>query len=192
MTDWEYLRLARLGTGRYWRRAVETQWIRVLDAAAAWRNDDVKSVDDPNFMGAYETLHFEAVFLLTAINNVRVYAVAIVKRTADQRVQQAIEDFDAAAPRVKELRDFITHLDEYLVGGGRYRGTLTFVPDGGPMVLSRPSECEVTLMYGDVKLSLGAASRAATTLADAMFPVVWEHVLRLQAERLDDDEPPVI
>jgi hypothetical protein len=36
-----------------------------------------------------------------------------------QEVLQAVEDFSAAAPKAKQVRDMLEHEDEYIVGGGR-------------------------------------------------------------------------
>src|SRR5687767_10157552 len=114
-------RLLRLGGSpgagpALWRSATEAQWERVGRAADALLGDTPN--DPAELARRHDTLGYECHFLLVAIRNVRIFAIAIADSTDDARIRDAVAAFDSAAPSAKALRDYATHLDEYLRGRG--------------------------------------------------------------------------
>ena len=178
----EHRRLLRLGGSPgagpgLWGAAAAAQWARVALAAEAI----VDGVPDNAAEVAcrHDALGYECHFLLVAIRNVRAHCRAVLSATGDVRVRDALAAFDAAAPAARALRDYATHLDEYLLG----RGHDATIPEGAWLqtVIVSP-ETEVSLTFGATQLRLGEAAQAAGALADAVEPVWWERVEQLREQ----------
>jgi hypothetical protein len=174
-----------------WSIAAEQQWKRVLIAAHTWRatldavGDPSKNPDPWDLELSQRTLEFESHFLLVAISQVRSYAKAILRRTGDHRLTAAIANFDRDGTDAVAIRDYATHLDEYVVGKGLARKTRTIPESAGLNFIVTTDEpahevTEVSLQFDTETVRLGKATKAAVELADAVDPIWWEHVDRGQ------------
>jgi hypothetical protein len=93
----------------------------------------------------HDVLGYECHFLLVAMCNARAYSQALLEATGDARIQDALAAFDETAPAAKAMRNYVTHLDEYLRGQGRDR-SISHDAWLQTAIVSPPTE--VTVIFG--------------------------------------------
>jgi hypothetical protein len=74
-------------------------------------------------------------FLAVAIRRVLLFHDVFAEQGADERLHAVRAKFNASAPKVKELRDFYEHLDEYLLDSPAKH--IKFAGRAAPMLVCR-------------------------------------------------------
>lgn len=109
----------RLGTEQsgninVWLHAVREQRSRLR----ADLDDEVQTTGDAQQAASFR-LDADAHFLLIAVHNGMRFARRIQERVNDQRLAEAIARHAADFPYAGDLRDVLTHLEEYVLDEGR-------------------------------------------------------------------------
>ena len=172
-----------------WTKAVERQLQRVRDANYRHRLHNSPSVeeqrDDPD---ATDELHTEVYFLAMAIRRVLLFHDAFAKQVADPRLNAARVKFDGATPNARELRNFLEHLDQYLVDDP---GKHMDIPGrAAPILNSRWDSDNVVVVFGPLRLDVTLAAVAAIELGRLSASIWDEHLERVKAEAPSDEPPP--
>ena len=155
----------------FWSEVVQLQLTRLEAGAHAHR----ERVDHPERRSVWDgfgasmthdlgLVNADAYFLLMAIERVLRIARVYEEELPDRYVQEAIAEFTREAPDVKDLRDVLTHLDEYGRGAGRRRD-LGAQGSWWPSVGLDFERDEFTLPVGKLRVELKRAARAAIKLA---------------------------
>lgn len=159
-----------------------TVWARVVqDELALHESARERYAANTADLETWERLHGTAVMLVMAIDQVLVFEHRVRCLTGDAELAKARERFDAVCPDAEELRDLVTHLDEYAVGRGQrqkgarmpplddpYLATFVYWGDGGGTIVN----------LGDRTLNLRMAASAATELAQVVERVRARHLQR--------------
>jgi len=156
----------------YWAAALKLQDGRV--AATHQELIDAPRGSDER-RSAFQRLHIEAHFLLIAFAHLLRALDTCAEVLKDERISAIRADIRKRAPWLKNFRDAIEHLDEYISGRGRLhqqrkldeRATpyLTFGPGNIPL--------EVFAQLGSWRLSLRAAAEAGARLG-YLLGEAWE------------------
>jgi hypothetical protein len=95
-------------------------WARVIKDELA-RHDGARARFETNTADreAWDRLHGSGFVLAVAIAQVLAFETRVRKLTGDAELARARADFDAVAPRAKDVRDVAAHLDEYAIGEGK-------------------------------------------------------------------------
>ena len=112
----------------------------------------------------------DAFFLVVAIHRVLVLAHVFrdhLGRDGDTAAR-AIERFHAEAPDAKNLRDALTHLDEYALGRGKHRAEFNASGTWWPSVGLDIERGTLDLRLGTLAVELRSAARAALNLATTL------------------------
>jgi hypothetical protein len=106
----------------------------------------------------------DAFFLVAAIHRVWVLAHVFLKIRAAPEVRRAIDAFERESPDAKKVRDVLTHLDDYALGGGRFS---EFEAEGlwWPSVGMDFDRDEFDYRLGTLHMELKRSARAAIALA---------------------------
>lgn len=167
----------RLGTEqagnlRLWYFAIGQQAGRIRDALAG--SNSAANDERDATMG----LDADAHFLLVAVRNGMRFAERVQEFVCDDHLATALAAFTAQFPAATDLRDVLTHLDEYVLDQGRLQ------PDGkgkrkGEVAAGSSSwrvvaDNDVVLVAGPYSVKLLAIAAAA------------EEVLGLAAERAEE------
>jgi hypothetical protein len=157
---------------RYWAAALKLQDERV---AATYRAVTEAPRDSTERADAFQRLHIEAHFLLIALAHMLRLLDVCAEVLGDDYIASIRDDFRKRAPWIKNFRDVLEHLDEYVAGGGRLKeqGKL---PKRAAMVLTfgpfdRPYE--VVVQLGSWRLPLRAAAEGGAALG-SMLAKAWE------------------
>lgn len=162
-----------------WRAAVATQLARVLAA----RDDYLEAQGTANFTAWVEPsqrLDFDVHFLLVAIAHVHRYAERVNRLTGDERTRAALDAFAAAVPGVVALRDYVTHLDDYLLGDGRFQEAVGPEPSLVHAIMQPTGRVHV--YFGPVTVDLEDAAAASGDLAVVAREVASDRITRLARE----------
>ena len=162
-----------------YRLAMDDQMQRVQLATESLKRkpdtDVLARLVDSNTPEKWRALS-EAQFLFGAVRGI-CYMADAMQTTAERdqflnlvsRVGAAKEDFDASAPHAVNMRDFLTHLDRYMAGGGFKQ-----LPQPELRVwLATPGE-DLGLCVGGVVVSVAQTVEAATNLAIALQDALRE------------------
>src|SRR3954465_2864215 len=173
----------RPGAGvRLWGRAVDDQLTRVIEASDRHRlghaPDRPGVSKDPD---AERRLHSDTYFLALAVRRVLRFADAIAKQVRDERLDRARDEFLAAAPQLKDMRDIFEHLDEYLLGEGKAQREGRIAGRVAPILELRWDCANVVVRFGSEALDLTLAAQAAVRLA-SQAAAVWESHLDAMLE----------
>jgi hypothetical protein len=170
----------RLGTEQagnlpLWRFAIGEQAERIRDALAAL-NSAASDERDVSMR-----LDADAHFLLVAIRNGMRFAERVQEFVSDDRLATALATFTAHFLAATDLRDVLTHLDEYVLDQGRLQ------PEGkskrkGEVAAGSSSwrvvvDNDVMLVYGPYSVRLLAIAAAAEEVLGLALEL-WERRLR--------------
>lgn len=159
-----------------WAAAVRAQWERVeevRDETLAQHRPGDERVDDPE---RSRRLRYDSHFLVIAIRRLLRVQEVYLKLTSDERLREARRTFDGTIPHAnaKDFRDFLEHLEEYLLGCGKLQkksGPVGQRPGFEPVIRPGPPR-KVVLRFDRYELDLGDAAAAALELA-AVVEQVW-------------------
>lgn len=171
-----------------WTKGVEHQLARVRAVGYRHRlnhspHPDEKR-DDPD---AEWQLHCDVYFLALAIRRVVLFHDLFSRGSGDARLKAARRVFDQAAPSAKALRDFLEHLDEYLLDSPRKH--MNFPGRAAPVLRLRWQADNVLVLFGPYEVDVTLAAVAAIELGRATTEVWEEHLAAALAAR-SHDEPP--
>lgn len=157
---------------RYWAKALELQGSRVADSYEALALTTPRS-DERS--AALQQLHVDAHFLLIALAHLMRALDVCADVLDDQLVADVQADFAERAPWIKDFRDVLEHLDDYMAGQGwlTRRGKL---PQGAFPVLGfdlLATPVEVVVHLGSWRLPLRAAANGGSQLG-YMLADAWE------------------
>ncbi len=171
-----------------WRWALELQLERVREANYSHRlhnsPNEQEQQDDPD---AERRLHADVYFLALAIRRVLLFHDLLSKRVDDSRLQQARARFDTAA-KVKELRDFYEHLDEYLLDSPKKH--VKFPGRAAPVLYCRWDCDNVVVSFGENEIDITLAAVAAIELGRESEALWDEHLEWIKRENPSPDPPP--
>jgi len=161
-----------------WAAAVRAQWERVeeaRDGTLAQHQPGSDGVDDPE---RSRRLRYDSYFLVLAIRRLLRVQEVYFELTDDERLLEARRTFDGASPHAvaKDFRDFLEHLDDYLLGRGKHQepsGSVGRRPGFEPVI--RVSG-EVVLRFDQYELDLGDAAAAALELVAVVEQVRSDQV----------------
>lgn len=159
-----------------WTKGVERQLARVVEVNYRHRlnyspSSEDEQRDDPD---AEWQLHCDVYFLALAIRRVLLFHDLFSRQSRDARLKVARRAFEQAAPKAKILRDFLEHLDEYLLDSPRKR--MDFPGRASPVLRLRWDADNVVVMFGPEELDITAAALAAIELGRATTKVWDEHL----------------
>lgn len=177
--QWDYFRLGTEQGGNLsmWHDAIALQTQRVRDALAAEREPAHRREDTP------WRLDIDAHSLLIAIRNGLRMSEQLLEWVPDPKLIAALEDFPRRFPHAKDLRDVMTHLDEYIRGHGRLQRSGS-VDAGSNSWRATTKDGEVMLVHGPFVVPLLAVGNAAEQLL-ALAVDVWDEGLRNNVDGLD-------
>jgi hypothetical protein len=151
--DWERGWVLRIGSASpsFWAEVARMQLQRIERGAEAHRRRELhpeRRSDRDGFAAAlapFGPMQADAYFLLVAVRHLLDLADRYGERYGEAAVRALRARFDAAAPDAKDLRDVLSHLEEYVVGRGKRK---RFEADGqwliqlGMTTRATPSTCE--------------------------------------------------
>jgi hypothetical protein len=184
-----YFRLGteQAGNLHTWRAAVVMQAERVREALAA--PDDAGDRRDANLR-----LDADAHFLLVAIRSGLRFAERVQAVVNDVRLGEALTGFADQFPYAHDLRDVLTHLDEYVLdqghlqpaGKGKRKGEVAAGSSSWRVVI----DGDVVLMFGPFSVRLLAVAAVAEHVLDLAAEAWWRGLQEGADElgRLDDPE----
>jgi hypothetical protein len=150
-----------------WRHAVQMQAIRIL----------TKNTGMPS--GAMTRQCDCYLFVISLRDLIR--AIELIRRAlpaASESLAAALTDFEQQVPNAVQLRDVLEHFDDYSTGQGRLQrehpGTMT-----SEWYAASDDSYELNISVAPGKfftLEVRAASRAATTLANAVKEISYQHL----------------
>jgi hypothetical protein len=155
---------------RYWAEALALQGDRVGETYDALIQTPPNSDDR---RGALRQLHVDAHFLLIALAHLLRALRTCADILDDALVKDVQADFETRAPWIKNFRDVLEHLDDYMAGRGRLTGNGTLPPGAFPVLGfdPMPTPVEVVVHLGPWRLPLRNAAkggeRLGLMLADA-------------------------
>jgi len=164
-----------------WRSAVELQLERVREANYRHRlhsspNENEK-IEAPEAEGQ---LHADVYFLALAIRRLLRFQEAFAAQVDDPRLRAARARFDAAAPEVKQLRDLLEHLDEYLLDlPSKY---VKVAGRTAPVLHLRWDSDNVVISIGELWVDITGAGVAAVELGRKSEALWDEHLDRVKRE----------
>lgn len=172
--EWAYYRLGTEQAGNLfmWRDAVaaQTERVRVAladDESESWRVD------------------FDAHFLIVAVRNGVRLTERLLKHVPDPKLTAALDAFPQQFPHAKDLRDILTHLDEYVVDKGRLQqpkhGT---VVQPGSTSWRAEWQGDAVIVFGPFHLPLLEIGKAAHDLL-VLAADVWHQGLVDNVDGLD-------
>jgi hypothetical protein len=169
-----------------WTKGVERQLERVREANYRHRlNHSPNQQEHRPDSEAEWKLHCDVYFLALAIRRVLMFHDLFAKQSSDPRLAEIRHAFDQAAPKAKVLRDFLEHLDEYLLDSPRKHRK---VPGrAAPIPRSTWGADNVVVQFGNDELDITLAAVAAVQLGRATAEVWDEHLTRALAARPQDD-----
>ena len=170
--DWQARRgWSGLSPG-YWAAALELQEGRLVDSHRALieapRGSEERS-------SAFRRLHIDAHFLLISLRHVLRALEVCAQVLDDERVKAISDDVAARAPWLKDFRDVLEHLDDYVRGEGRLHRDGKLPRGAGPFLAFDPlaPPFEVFVHLGPHRLPLRAAAGGGSRLGQ-MLAEVWE------------------
>jgi hypothetical protein len=157
-------------------------WARVIKDELA-RHDGARARFETNTADreAWDRLHGSGFVLAVAIAQVLAFETRVRKLTGDAELARARADFDAVAPRAKDVRDVAAHLDEYAIGEGkrqterRQQHERAMSSATSSRSSTGPPQVRRTSTFGGDGLDLHAAARAAIALAAVVERVREKH-----------------
>lgn len=171
-----------------WTRGVGRQLARVREVNYRHRlshsPNPEEQRDDPD---AEWQLHCDVYFLALAVRRVVLFTDLFRRSSGDGRLEAAQKAFDEAAPAAKDLRDFLEHLDEYLLDSDRKH--MKFPGRAAPVLRLRWDGDDVVVLFGPKELDLTLAAVAAIRLGRATTEVWEEHLAAALSSRPRDDPP---
>jgi hypothetical protein len=102
-----------------WGDAIHAQWMRINEVRDNLRQLLPYRHVSPEELRIGARLLWEAHFLVIAIRQLLRGQEAYMRQTGDRRLADARAAFDAAVPHAKNFRDFLEHIDEYLLDRGK-------------------------------------------------------------------------
>ena len=176
--DEKWQRLADLESGLspplIWGDAIHAQRTRI----GAVR-DDLRELPpyrdaSPMELRIGARLLWEAHFLVIAIRHLLRGQEAYLRQTGDHRLSEARGAFDAAVPHAKTFRDFLEHIDDYLLDRGDLQRKGQVARGLEMVAVHERATGRVMLRFGEYELDLDEASEAALTLAEVTAEVWLE------------------
>jgi len=165
----------------FWRGTIEMQRDRVLCGWNAWQDEHRRHPDrsaDPADGFATCLLHdfgpmlADAHFMLVAIRRLEMCCRQMHRVSGNRLILDALDQFAAAVPSAKHVRDVLEHFDAYASCEGRRPETgaqghwmprLSFDPDPA-------------LNVGDLSVDLLSAADAAVELAETVGAAWRDHI----------------
>jgi hypothetical protein len=173
-----------------WSDAINAQWTRIDEVREGLRQLPPYRHVSPEELRMGGRLMWEAHFLVIAIRHLLKSQEVYLKQTGDHRLAKARTAFDAAVPHAKDFRDFLEHLDEYLLDRGK-RQLEGSVALGLKMeVAHERGTGVVTLRFGEHQLDLDEATHAALGLAQVTAEVWFDRMGPEQKAGSPDATPP--
>jgi hypothetical protein len=171
--------LYRLGTEqggnlRLWRYALDLQAARVREGR------DLEGGPDFDFW----RLDADAHFLIVAMRNGLRFAERLQRMLADDGLGTALDDFARRFPHAGNVRDVLTHLDEYVLDEGRLQRKGS-VESGSSSWVAKMVGGEVVLGYGPFTLPLLGVAAAASEVM-GLAEVVWGQGIRDNRDGVDE------
>jgi hypothetical protein len=124
---------------------------------------------------ALQQLHIDAHFLMIALAHL-MRALKVCADVLDDRLVEEVQaDFAARAPWIKDFRDVLEHLDDYMAGQGRLTRKGVLSPGAFPVLGFDPlaTPVEVVVHLGTWRLPLRAAANGGSQLGH-MLADAWE------------------
>jgi hypothetical protein len=186
--DEKWKRLANLKTGLspplLWGDAIHAQWDRIEEVREDLMRFPPYREAPPEELRMGGRLMWEAHFLVVAVRQLLRAQEVYLKQTGDHRLKDARAAFDAQVPHAKDFRDFLEHLDEYLLDRGKLQREGRLALGLAMQVVHARSTGRVTLRFGDDhELDLYDATDAALVLAAVTAEVWFERMERDEAAR---------
>jgi hypothetical protein len=177
--EWEQTWLMRIGsiTPAFWGEVVQMQLCRIERGAEAHRRREPHpergSAADgfaASLSHGFGPIQADAYFLLAAVRHILTLADRYAERFDSDRVRGALVQFEAEAPHAKDLRDVLTHLEDYAIGRGRHRH---FEADGQWWIQVGLDfdRGEYNVRAGTLLVELRRTARAAVVLAGALSEI---------------------
>lgn len=171
-----------------WTKTVERQLERVRDANYRHRVNNSPNASerrvDPD---AEWQLHSDVYFLALAIRRVLLFHDLFAEQTEDPRLADIRRCFAQHAPTARGLRNFLEHLDEYLLDRPNKRQK--FTGRAAPVLLSRWDADNVVVRFGPDRLDVTLAAVAAIELGRATDQIWHEHLERALAVQRSQAPP---
>ena len=179
-------KLFHLGAGlpgaRLWGDAIDSQGARIDEIRTALRQLPQFRDTSREELEMAGRLIWEAHFLVIAMRQLLRTQERYSELTGNERLVTARADFDAAVPNAKTFRDFLEHLDEYLLNRGNLQRSGSIAPGTELLVDHARRTGRVTLRFDNLSLDLCEAAEAALQLADVTADVWFEHVMDAMKE----------
>ena len=179
----------RPGVGvELWTKGVERQLKRVRDVNYRHRLHHAPNEQERRSDAEAEwQLHCDVYFLALAVRRVLLFHDLFARQSRDSRLEGIRRTFDEAAPNAKVLRDFLEHLDEYLLDSPRKHRS--FPGRASPILRSRWDADNVVVQFGNDQLDITLAAIAAVELGRATAELWDEHLALALADHRRDDPP---
>jgi hypothetical protein len=151
----------RPGAGvQLWTKGVERQLSRVREVNYRHRlnhspNED-EHRDDPD---AEWQLHCDVYVLALAIRRLLLFHDLFSRQAGDDRLKEIRRRFEATAPQAKPLRDFLEHLDDYLLDTDRKH--MKFPGRASPVLRCTWQADNVVVCFGPYEIDITLAAVAA-------------------------------
>jgi hypothetical protein len=159
----------------YWGHAIVTQWRRVLDAGRD--REQASSKDQRDYIAAYHRLVFDSHFLVVAIRQLLHMQESILEQTGDANLKVARTKFDQAVPQVSDFRNFLEHLNEYLLNCGWLQKDGRVGQDPSLDVVYLDSDDYVFMRFDEFHLELHTATDAALELGTASAKALHNRII---------------
>jgi hypothetical protein len=159
-----------------WAQAIREQQARVTAASTALSEQAQRGGMEMTNLEPFRRVRYEGHFLLVAIAHVLKIREVFFDLTHDARLAEAQQQFDAAAPDAKHLRDMLEHMDRYAFGTGRLQVAGEVDKNAAFQIITLMINTGRVRFRFDKEVDLEAAASAALEVAAVAAEVRRDHV----------------